>query len=195
MISAIVLAAGGSARFGGCKQLVRMSGKTLLDHVLDTLRTSTIHDVLVVLGAHADEIKRAVRFDRERIVMNPDHAGGISTSIHAALRALPDNTDAAMFVLADQPFVSAQTINTLAAEYERSKASLIVPTYKGARGNPVVAARSLFGEMMDINGDVGFRALFGKHAETIVKVPVDDVGIVTDIDTPQDLDRPRGLEP
>ena len=195
MISAIVLAAGESSRFGGCKQLVRMSGKTLLDHVLDTLRTATtIHDVLVVLGARAEEIRREVRFDCERIVMNPDHARGMSTSIHAALRALPENTDAAMFVLADQPFVSPQTIDALASEYERSKAALIVPTYKGARGNPVVAARSLFGEMMSIKGDVGLRALFDKYAATIVRIPVDDVGIVTDIDTPQDLDTPRGRE-
>jgi molybdenum cofactor cytidylyltransferase len=188
MISAIVLAAGESSRFGGCKQLVRMGGKTLLDHVLETLRASSIRDVLVILGARSDEIRRCVRFDRERIVMNPDYALGMSTSIQAGLRAVGEAVNAAMFVLADQPFVSPQTIDALASEYERTKAMLIVPTYKGTRGNPVLADRSLFAEMMEIRGDVGFRALFGKHADAIVKLAVNDVGIVTDIDTQDDIE-------
>src|SRR5712691_5273864 len=188
MISAIVLAAGQAARFGQCKQLMRLGEKTLVEHVLDNIRGSNVDDVVVVLGAHADEIRQQVRFDEERVVLNPDYANGMSTSIHAGLRALPPATEAAMIVLADQPFVTSQTLNVLIDEYRRARPSVVIPTFNGFRGNPVLVDRSLFAEMMGIRGDIGCRAIFGDHAESIVKVPVDDRGVVTDIDTMEDFD-------
>jgi xanthine dehydrogenase accessory factor len=189
MLSAIVLAAGEAKRFGRCKQLIPLGGKTLLEHVLGNLRRSKIDDVVVVLGAYADEIREQVRFENERLVSNPDYAGGMSTSIQAGLRALPATADAAMIVLADQPFVTAATLDALAAEYERTRASVVLPTYNGFRGNPVIVDRALFAEMMNLRGDIGCRSVFGDHADSIVKVAVEDQGVVTDIDTQQDLDR------
>lgn len=188
MISAIVLAAGQAARFGQCKQLVQLGEKTLVEHVLDTVNASAVDDIVVVLGAHADEIRRRVKFRRERVVINPEYAVGMSTSIHAGLRALEPSTDAAIIVLADQPFVSPQTLNRLADEYRTKKAAAVVPTYHGARGNPVLVDKSLFPEMLELRGDIGFRAIFQKDPDSILKVPVDDVGIVTDIDTREDFD-------
>ncbi len=185
MISAIVLAAGEATRFGECKQLVRLGDKPLLQHALDNLRRSKIEDVVVVLGAHAGEIREQIRFQNERVIVNPDYAKGMSTSLQAGLRAI--RADAAMIVLADQPFVSPATIDLLAAEYRRTRPSVVVPTYNGFRGNPVIVDKSLFEEMMAIRGDVGCRAIFGDHAQSIVKVPVDDRGVVTDIDTADDL--------
>ena len=188
MISAIVLAAGQAARFGQCKQLMQLGDKTLVEHVLDTVNASAVDDIVVVLGAHAEEIRRRVKFRRERIVINPEYAVGMSTSIHAGLRALQPATDAAIIMLADQPFVSPQTVDRLADEYRKRKPPAVVPTYHGARGNPVLVDKSLFPEMLALQGDVGFRAIFTKHPDSIVKVAVDDVGIVTDIDTKEDFD-------
>lgn len=185
MIPAIVLAAGQATRFGRCKQLMPLAGKPLLQHVLDSLRASNVDEVVVVLGAQAEEIRQAVRFDGERIVLNPDFAQGMSTSIHAGLRALPQSAKAAMIVLADQPFVQPSTFDALTQGYLQSRAPVVAPTYNGLRGNPVVIDRALFAEMMNIRGDTGFRSLFGEHA--VMKVPVDDHGVVTDIDTPADL--------
>ena len=184
MISAIVLAAGQAKRFGSCKQLVPIEGKPLLQHVLDNLAQSKIDDVVVVLGAHADEIGEQIRFGRARVVMNPDFADGMSTSIHAGLRAT--KADAAMIVLADQPFVSPGTIDALIGEVHRTHAKVMVPTFNGFRGNPVVVDRSLFAEMMEIRGDVGCRSIFGNHEVT--KLAVDDRGILMDIDTQADVD-------
>jgi xanthine dehydrogenase accessory factor len=189
MISAIVLAAGQATRFGQCKQLVRLGDKTLLEHVLDHVSQSNVDDVVVVLGARADEIQQQLRFGRARVVINPDYSLGMSTSIQAGLRSLPAGTDAAMIVLADQPFVKSQTISLLSDEYRRTRPHVVVPTYNGFRGNPVIVDKALFPEMMSIRGDIGCRAIFGDHAESIVKVPVDDRGIVTDIDTMEDFER------
>src|SRR5712691_1600002 len=87
MISAIVLAAGQATRFGQCKQLITLSGKALLQHVLDNLAQSKIDEVVVVLGARADEIREQIQFGTARVIMNPDYANGMSTSIQAGLRA------------------------------------------------------------------------------------------------------------
>jgi xanthine dehydrogenase accessory factor len=189
MISAIVLAAGEATRFGHCKQLMPLGGKLLLEHVLDNLRQSGVDEVVVVLGAHSDEIQNRIHFRDVRVVLNPDYQSGMSTSIQAGLRALPEATEAAMIVLADQPLVTSSTLDALVDEYRRSHASVVVPTYNGFRGNPVIVDRALFAEMMEIRGDIGCRSIFGDHAESIVKVAVDDPGIVTDIDTPEDLER------
>lgn len=191
MISALVLAAGEAKRFGRCKQLMPLGEKSLLDHVLDNLRQSKVDDVVVVLGAHADEIQQRIHFDKERVVLNPHYADGMSTSIQAGLRALPAAAEAAMIVLADQPFVRSTTLDALVDEYRRTRASVVLPTYNGFRGNPVIVDRALFDELMGIRGDIGCRSIFGDHAESIVKVAVDDPGVVTDIDTPEDLDTPR----
>jgi molybdenum cofactor cytidylyltransferase len=185
MISAIVLAAGESTRFGECKQLARIGDKALLEHTLQHLRASRIDEIAVILGAHAEAIKTHVRFDRERVIVNPHYAEGISTSIQAGLRAI--NGKAALVVLGDQPFVRPETLDLLIAEYERSRSKIVIPTYDGVRGNPVLVDRSLFAEMMNLRGDVGFRVIFSDHADAILKVPVDDRGVVTDIDTPADL--------
>lgn len=198
MISAIVLAAGQATRFGQCKQVLRLGGKTILDHALDNLRGSKIDDIVIVLGAHADEIREKVRLlesSVERIVTNPDFASGMSTSIQAGLRALPESAEAAMIVLGDQPFVTPRTIDLLIDEYRRTRASVVVPTYDGVRGNPVIVDRSLFGEMLGIRGDVGCRAIFGEHVQSTAKVPVDDRGVLVDIDTREDFDTFVGESP
>ena len=184
MISALVLAAGQAARFGQCKQLMRLGDKALLQHVLDNLAQSKIDEVVVVLGAHAEEIREQIQFGKARVILNPDFANGMSTSIQAGLRAI--RSDAAMIVLADQPLVTPRTFDVLIDEYSRSKPDVVVPTFNGFRGNPVIVDGSLFEEMMGIRGDIGCRAIFGDHVQSIVKVAVDDRGVVTDIDTMED---------
>ncbi len=185
-LSAIVLAAGQAKRFGDCKQLARIDGKPLLQHVLDTLRESKVGDVVVILGAYANEIRQQIEFRNERIIVNPDYEKGMSTSIQAGLRAV--DSEAAFIVLADQPFVTAKTYDLLIDEYRRSRPAAVMPTFNGFRGNPVLVDKSLFPEMMELRGDVGARAILGNHE--VVKVPVDDRGVLLDVDTPADVAPP-----
>jgi molybdenum cofactor cytidylyltransferase len=190
MISAIVLAAGQATRFGQCKQLLRVGETTILGRVLDNLRASKVDEIVLVLGAYAEEILRNVRIDAERVVMNPDFAQGMSTSIHAGLRALGESAEAALIVLGDQPFVAPQTIDLLIDEYRRTHAGAVVPTCEGVRGNPVIVDRSLFAEMLGIRGDAGLRAIF-ERVPALVKLPVDDRGVLMDIDTREDFNSLR----
>ena len=179
MIAAIVLAAGESTRFGGPKQLV------LLDRVLENVRGANFDDVIVVLGAYAADILREIELGDARLVINENYADGMSTSIQAGLRALHDNTEAAMIVLGDQPYVRSSTMQLLLDEFRRVRPPALVPVHDGRRGNPVVVAAELFPAMMELRGDVGFRAIAGRWPVT--EVAVDDDGVLRDVDTAEDL--------
>jgi xanthine/CO dehydrogenase XdhC/CoxF family maturation factor len=91
-------------------------------------------------------------------------------------------------VLADQPLVKPATLDLLIEHYEKRKPQILIPLYRGFRGNPVLLDRSVFPEIGALKGDTGCRALFGNHLENIQKLEVDDPGVVLDADRPQDLD-------
>src|SRR5258708_1702757 len=97
--------------------------------------------------------------------------------------------DAALIVLADEPFIPPGPLVKIVDGYRRSDAQIVIPTYKGFRGNPVLLDRSVFPEIMALSGDIGCRAIFGSHLEGIVRVEVEDVGILLDIDNKADYER------
>lgn len=189
MITALILAAGESKRFGEPKQLARIAGKALLQHAIDCVNASRADEVLLVLGAHADEIREQIDPGRARVAVNANYAGGMSTSIIAGVKAASEETSAVMIVLADQPFVLPQTLDHLIDQYEEKHPSAVIPTHNGSRGNPVIVGRALFGEMLELTGDTGCRAILRDHAESVVMLAVDDPGVVMDVDTVEDLSR------
>lgn len=185
-VAAVVLAAGGATRFGNLKQLLPWGNGTLLTQVVDTALASSARPIVVVLGAQA-EACRAVLGERPvRVVVNPAWAQGQSTSIQAALAALPPYVNAALFLLADQPAVQSNTLEALIARYHTTRAPLVWPEIQGQRGNPVLFDRRLFPELMALRGDIGGRAVLQAHAAEAERVTVSDVGILMDIDTPDD---------
>lgn len=185
--SAIILAAGSSTRMGTAKQLLRLDGRPLLQHVLDNVRACDVGEIILVLGASAEVIRGEIEVHNARIVMNENYREGMGTSLKTGLSAVNPDAEAALIILADQPFVRPQTINRLISEHVRSKAQIVIPLYRGFRGNPVLLDRAVFPEVMALGGDIGCRAIFGDHLEGIVKVPVDDVGILLDIDRKSDF--------
>ena len=185
-IGAVVLAAGKSTRMGEPKQLLRIDGKTLLERALTNLRDAKVRDIVVVLGFGAQAIQKHVALDEARVVENTDYEHGMASSLRVGLAALDTNADGALIVLADQPFIRAQTLDRIIDQYQDSDAQIVIPMYQGFRGNPVLLDRSVFPEVMALNGDIGCRAVFGDHQEGIVKVSVDDIGILLDIDTKDD---------
>jgi molybdenum cofactor cytidylyltransferase len=191
MISAIVLAAGRSARMGGLKPLALVSGRPLLAHTLESVERSRADYVIVVIGSEAERIRREVPTGTAVVVVNADYAKGMSTSIRTGIRSAPRDSDAFLIVLGDQPFVAPSTMDALIERRSESRAKILVPTFRGRRGNPVLVDRSLVPELEGVHGDIGFRALFNSHADELVEVPVNDAGVLLDIDTPEQLGRLR----
>jgi xanthine dehydrogenase accessory factor len=189
MISAVILAAGASSRMGEPKPLVSVAGRPMLDHVLSAVRGSRVKDIVVVLGASADRVRKSASIDGARTIVNEAYADGMSTSIRAGVRAAGPQAEAFLIVLGDEPFVTSSTIDSLLDGRGSSGAKIFIPTYRGRRGNPVLVDRELAEEMQSITGDQGCRAIFGHHGEQILEVPVNDPGILIDLDTPEQVAR------
>ena len=188
MISAVVLAAGKSTRMGFCKQLLKIGDRRMIEQVVGNVCTSRVDESIVVLGFMADEIAEKLPKEQVKIVVNPSYEKGMSTSLKAGLNAVDGETDAVIFVLSDQPFVKPFIINKLIDDYERTGAPIVVPTYKGKRGNPVLFDMSLRDELMDIQGDVGGRSIIKKYRKEVRKIEVDSPFILMGIDTKEDLE-------
>jgi molybdenum cofactor cytidylyltransferase len=188
---AVILAAGMSSRMGEAKQLLQLGENTLLGQVLENVRSSGVKDIVLVLGHEAEKIQERISTANLSVVINESYRQGMGTSLRAGLAALPPDVDAALIVLADQPFIRPKTLDFLMDQYKRSNAQIVIPTYKGFRGNPVLLDRSVFSEVMALTGDIGCRAIFGNHLEGIVKQPVEDIGILLDVDSKDDLELMR----
>ena len=188
-VAAVVLAAGMSRRMGTPKQLLRLGENTLLGHTLETVRQSRADEIVLVLGFAAEDIKQQVPVEGLKVVINPAFQEGMASSLRAGLSALGPDTEAALIILADQPFIKPETLDQLIDCHQRLRPQILLPLYKGFRGNPVLLDRSIFPEVMGLTGDVGCRAIFGSHTEGIRKLPVDDVGILIDVDQHSDADK------
>ena len=185
-VAGIVLAAGCGSRMGRVKQLLPFKGVPLLAHAVASARDSALEPVIVVLGHHAGLIRREVDLGGTRIVVNPDYRAGQSSSLQKGLEAVPPACAAALFLLGDQPLISPALIARIIGRYRRTSAPVVVPTFKGRRGNPVLIARSLFHLLAGLTGDRGGRGVFQAVSHRIETVPVEDPGIHLDVDTWQD---------
>lgn len=196
MIAAVVLAAGGSTRLGRPKQLERWGDSTLLGHVVDQVRTYSVDEVWVVLGAGVEEILETVDLDGCGVVENPEWREGIASSLRVGLDALlqKSRTDAALIVIGDQPDLDAAVVEEVIATFRRSSRPVVIPKYRYTWGNPVLVDRSLWPRLMSLEGDEGARRLFQAHPEWVEEVWTDHLP-PRDVDTEADLTelRPRQL--
>jgi CTP:molybdopterin cytidylyltransferase MocA len=186
-LAAAVLAAGASTRMGalGPKALLlTREGDTFLERAVARCAGVRADPILVVTGAHALAAPPPAQ-----VVPNPDWPRGQLSSLQAALRALRDRGhDALLVVLVDHPLVAATTFDHLLEALSGSPgASLIRPVHGGRRGHPIVVTRALFAELLAAPPDGGARPVFTRHAAHAVDVPVDDPGILADLDTPPDV--------
>jgi molybdenum cofactor cytidylyltransferase len=193
MIPAIVLAGGKSSRMGRPKALLPIgsTGITFFDRIIRTLLEAGLEDIVVVVGADAEAIRRGVRpVPRVRIVDNPDHEQGQLTSLVAGLRAIDAaRATAALVTLIDVPLVSVATVRTLIAVQCERNAPIVRPVSKGRHGHPVIFGRALFDELQRADPSHGAKPVVRAHAEDMIEVAIDDEGAFTDIDTPEEYER------
>ncbi|MFQ3663383.1 MAG: nucleotidyltransferase family protein [Chloroflexaceae bacterium] len=190
-VHGILLAAGRSARMGRPKQLLPWQGRPLVRHVAEVALASRLAGVVVVLGAYAGEVARALDGlnGSLRQVMCAEYAGGQAASLRCGLEALPDSVRAVVVLLVDQPLVTPVLINRLIAAFEAAPAAVaVVPRYQGQRGTPVLLAERLFAEVRALEGDLGARPLLARYADAVRWLDVDDPAVVEDVDTPEDYE-------
>jgi CTP:molybdopterin cytidylyltransferase MocA len=191
--AAVVLAAGAGSRFGGDKLLAKLAGRSLLDHVLGTIRDAGLQETIVVMGPAAAELEAIAMARDARVVHNPRPEDGLSSSVRIGLAALTgtgpaDTLDAALVLLGDQPRTSIAMIRALLAADVPEGRSIVIPRYAGGGGaNPALLLRSAWPLAAELQGDRGFGPLIHDHPELVVEVELP--GDNPDVDTPTDLAR------
>jgi molybdenum cofactor cytidylyltransferase len=192
MLSAIVPAAGMSTRLGRNKLLLPFKGQPLIAHAVDTLMASKVDEIIVVLGHEADQVGAAIGNKSVRFVENPDYRLGLSTSVHAGFAAVPVQTTDIMIYLADQPLLEPGEVNFLIrtmVEAGKSNKSIVVPLFRGQRGNPVIVKATYKASLLAITGETGCRRLIKQNPDQVLMVEMETDHVVRDIDTIEAYDR------
>jgi molybdenum cofactor cytidylyltransferase len=187
LISAIVLAAGKSERMGSPKALLPISGRTFLENVLDAISRTSIEQTIVVVGHHQKEIEASLRLPS--VVFNPDYEKGMITSFQAGIRALSWDASGAFLFLVDHPLVEAATIEAMIMNLAPNR--IILPTFQGRRGHPVLFSADVLEEILALPSTEGANIVVRKDPGRIVEVPVNAPGILVDIDTPEQFEQLR----
>jgi molybdenum cofactor cytidylyltransferase len=187
-VAAIILAAGRGTRFGDeLKLLAQIGGKALVRHAAEAAVGSLVDPVIVVTGYRSSEVEAALHGLPVQILYNALFAQGLSTSLQTGFSALPPTTRAAVILLGDMPFVKADLIDALVAEWrERGEPAALVPTLHGRRGNPVVLSRDLQAMIEDLSGDVGAGSVLRGRSD-VLEWPTEDPAITQDIDTREEF--------
>ncbi len=169
---------------GRAKLELDLGGRTVFERSLSALLDSSVDRILVVRPAAG--LRGVPATDRVQVVTNPHAEDGLASSIRAGMAALPGDTRAVLLALADKPLLRAETVAMLIDRFPQEGLPIVYPTFKGAQGHPVLLASELFPELVRLEGDSGAKSLLRKFAERTVEVETDDVGILLDIDTPED---------
>ena len=184
-VAGIVLAAGKSTRYGDTKQILPWKGTTLAAHSARVAIESGLDPVIVVVGCQSEKVKKELEGLSVHLVNNPDFESGQSSSLRKGLEALPPSAGAAVFLLADQPLITADIIQKIVSAHRQLFAPVCLPVFEGKRGNPVLFDKSLFSELLELRGDTGGREVIERHQSRIATVP-SGRSILLDIDTPED---------
>jgi molybdenum cofactor cytidylyltransferase len=199
IIAAVVLAAGRSRRMAPHNKLLMAdrAGKPMIARVVDNVLSSKARPILVVTGHQPNEIEHALGGRPVRYVHAADYAEGLSASLKAGVAAVPPEAAAALICLGDMPLVTGRMIDRLLEAYDADEGRLIVlPTFRGKQGNPMLWDRRFFPEILEISGDSGARFLLSKHMENVAEVEMADDAVLRDFDTVESLaELPQRLRP
>lgn len=187
----IVLAAGSSKRLEGLKQLLSLKGKPFIAWVVEAALEGGLDPINVVVGDNSKQIKEALQGYEVKFLENPDPEKGQASSLKVGVRELSPTSEAAIFLLADMPLIRGDLVAKLVERHHSTLSPIVMPHHGGKRGNPVLFDRVTFAELMRIQGDKGGRVIFSEFPHEQVEW---DDSIHFDVDTPEDLDRLRGLE-
>jgi molybdenum cofactor cytidylyltransferase len=188
-ITALLLAAGESIRMGAFKQLLPVAGKTFVECCVDTLLSSRVDDVVVVTGHRAAEVRQALGTRPIRIVHNTDYRDGMSASLVCGIRSLPEETNAALIALADQPTVESAAVDAVIGQYLVHHPLIVIPTFGGRNGHPVLLDMELRNEILAMDPDLGLRQVVHSHAGATLRVEVKTDSVLRDFDYPEDYQK------
>ncbi len=189
-VGLIILAAGKASRMGKPKQLLTYQGSSLISHAVKIGLNSICKPLIVVLGAYTEQIKPEIDKLPVKIVENPHWKTGMSSSIRAGIAAIKEsnpNLDAVIIALADQPLISEAVFDRLIQSYQETQNIIIASAYDDIVGVPALFNKTLFSELINLEGDKGAKALMRKYQDEMLAIAIPEAAI--DIDTPDDYQK------
>ena len=189
MISGIILAAGAAQRMGRQKLLLDLKGKPVLQWVLEAALSSELDEVVCVVR-EANDIEKGISLkdDKLRWVTNEKASEGQNTSVIAGLKAISPQSEAALFLVGDQPLLKRDLIDGLIDLFRKTAALIVAPTFQGQTRNPVLFRKELFPEFLELTGDRGGRGLIEKYKEKTALLEWKDGAPFLDVDTREDYE-------
>jgi molybdenum cofactor cytidylyltransferase len=189
MISAILLGAGESKRMKVNKLFLPWGRETVFEHCFNTLLRSKAGEIIVVLSKQNEEMKErfkkrsASTTKKVKVTFNRYYKRGMSTSIHKGLLVMDPRSEGILISLGDQPFLKTRTINVLLRAFQQRKGGIVVPSFQGMKGHPVIFHRMFRKELLKLRGDTGGKPILLKYSKLIKTLPVRSEGVIKDIDT------------
>lgn len=185
-IWAIILAAGKSTRMKQQKLLMPFNRKTIVETVISRIIPVLKSNIMVVLGSNRVEIENKIKDYQVESCYNQNYEQGMLSSVVCGFNSLPDNVEAAMVFLGDQPQISTEVIRAVINAWKQSEKGIIIPTFNGKRGHPVLIEIKYKAEINRLDPDKGLRQLMQNFSDDIVEAEVAESEILRDIDTPAD---------
>lgn len=187
-VAAVILAAGASSRMGRAKLALPHRGVPLLRRAVDAAAGGGCADIVVVLGADAEQYVPLLDGTPARVVRNPYYSEGMAGSIQLGVEALSEDVDAAIIMLADQPFIDADIVGRLIETYRTSGKKIVTCQYGLVRGAPTLFDRAMFLELLVVIGDQGARSVMDTYPGHVATVEI-PLEAAQDVDTPDDMER------
>jgi molybdenum cofactor cytidylyltransferase len=188
-IWAIILAAGTSTRMKRQKLLLPFIGKTIIETVVENVEQSVGKNIMIVLGSHSKEIKTAVGNHNLQFCVNENYMNGMLSSAICGFRALPPEVKAALVFLGDQPQIPSHAASLVIDAWKQSKKGIVMPTFNGRRGHPVLIETRFKTEIEKLDPERGLRTLSEKYKNDVLEVECEIPEILKDIDTPEEYER------
>jgi molybdenum cofactor cytidylyltransferase len=190
VVGAIVLAAGASLRMGSPKALLKIGEETFVQHIVGQLHCAGLLDVVIVLGADADEIRNSLSWFGETVVVNAGWKEGQLSSVIVGLNALSHRRlDGVLICPVDRPLITHTLISSLLKAFQESGKSIVVPVFQGRRGHPTVFSSAVFDELRVAPLNVGARHIVRNHPNDIHELTTSEDGVLINIDMPADYER------
>ncbi len=189
MISAILLGAGESKRMRVNKLSLPWGRETVFEHCFNSLLRSKAGEIVVVLNKQNEAMKdwfekrSASVAKKVSVTVNRRYRRGMSTSIHQGLQVMDPKSEGILISLGDQPLLKTRTINALLCAFQQRKEGIVVPSFKGKKGHPVIFHRMFRKELLKLTGDSGGKPILAKYSKQIKIIPVRSEGVIKDIDT------------
>jgi molybdenum cofactor cytidylyltransferase len=188
MLAAAILAAGESRRMGTPKALIPYRGRTFVEHLLEVTRHPRVAITRIVLGAGADEMRANLSGQAAAILVNPNWQHGQLSSIQAAIRSLPPGTTEGLILCpVDHPVVSSKLVSELIDAFDSRGKLIILPTFQGRRGHPVIFHATLYEELLSARAEIGARQVVWEHADDVAEVPTEEEGVTLNLNDPATL--------